>query len=260
MPGISIDKRYEKAKVEKDTRLYRLVKSAYSDLPNLLNGQGGYYAQGRYNYKHQPTSYCSDNVFLCISEILFHMYDVSLRKLKNNDFSGFRAESSKRFELVVFNSKTISNLIYIDSKIGRQNYNINSSTLTHSDTIYSGLQDVSHRVRLNSKEGFVTPSARHSKGFAVVLFGDHSKSIDHIEHKFSVKLSLLKEDLSMPVNDKSFDPVEDKISQNIGHFQFSVNDFRRNTIFLKPLPSSNKGRINYSRTYYSSNYPDSAIV
>ncbi|OGO77147.1 MAG: hypothetical protein A2Y23_15370 [Clostridiales bacterium GWB2_37_7] len=260
MSGIVYNDNYEDVEIRDNTTLFRITRPSYSDPVNLLNGQGSFYSQGRYNYLQQATSYCSDNIFICISEVLFHMYEISQRKLKNNDMRGFRTESNKRLELVVFNTNKIENIAYIDSDEGRQNYKLNPTTITHSDTIYSELRDASNNVRLNKRVGMITPSARHSVGFVIVLFGDHSASVKNIDFKFPIKLSLLSEDLKMTTDNSLFSPFKIRINQTIGMFEFDTKYFKKNYNYLKPIPTSSTGKISFSRFFYEKNYPKAAIL
>jgi hypothetical protein len=239
------------AEIEQSTRLYRITSPSFVSKNFLLNGKGCILCDGRYHCIRDLTSYASDNVFLCIAEKLFHMSNMSLEKLKNNSPNEFFKVASKRCSLVVFKCNNVTDLVNINSDNACKQYNTNPSAITHPDTFYSQLQNISRRIRNNSKKGIISPSARHSKGLTVVFFGDHTASIEDIEFIFDIELSLVSEDMkTLASGGGGFNFRRDRINQNIGFFKFHQNQLSRNFALLNPRFSRPSGLIDFCRLRY----------
>lgn len=261
MPGIKTNSIYQDAEVEEDAVLYRITTPSYADQQFLLNGGGSYKGEGRFHRIHQLTSYVSDNVLMCIAEKLFHMSYIALKKLRNNSYIDFRREATRKQVLVVFECKNITDLIHVESSQAINTYQLNPSTIIHPEQFYTPLQDVADQIRGLGCNGVVYPSARHSKGYSVALFGDMSSKIKgNISAKIRMTLSLVREDRSMLANDGRFDPTHNRISTNIGHFAFNATDFAQYQYLLSPNLQSAQGHIDFYRTYYGqTGYPASAL-
>jgi hypothetical protein len=254
---------HQDAVIEDGTRLYRISSPLFSSKSDVLNGRGALTQQGRYHQVHQFTSYCSDNVLVSISEILFHMSRHALRSLANNmPLASWLSRAVVPRHLVILEMSRIDSLIYIDTDDCRNQTAlhagqiVHSSLLIHPDELYYPLQMASNFYRNASRLGVVYPSARHSRGLALALFLDHTNNIKNILGTLDITLSLVDESSEKPVSN-AFNPAQDKISQTRGYFQMKVSDFSRYQRLLYPLPSSS-GVIDFVRTNYS-HYPQDAV-
>lgn len=91
------------------------------------------------------------------------------------------------------------------------------------------------------------------------MFGDNTWAVKQIIVRIDVSLSLVSENLSLLASDLNFDPVRDKISYNIGYFEFASKDFNNYHAVFSPLNKS-YGYIEFNRIYYgSATYPDCAL-
>jgi len=72
------------AQIEDGTILFRLASPLFSSQTDLLNGRGALKGRGRYHRIHQYTSYVSDNVLICMAELLYHMSRAAMKTLVNN--------------------------------------------------------------------------------------------------------------------------------------------------------------------------------
>lgn len=261
MPNILIDNISKDSKIEEDTKLFRITSPTYATDQFLLNGKGSLVSEGRYHIIHQRTSYASNNVLLCIAEVLFHMIHQSLKKLKNNSYGEFKKEAHKEFVIVMFKCYEISDLVFIDSSEAYIKYSLNPSITTHPHFSYDPLRNAANTIRRDSSDGIIYSSARHSKGLSVCFLEDKTQIIKSIENKLKITLTLVSEDKNLVI-DKNFDPSRVRLNYEIGYFDIDTNDFKNFRTNLNPILPDHFGFIDIGRRDYSNPhvpYPDSAI-
>lgn len=255
------------ARIERNTVLFRLASPSFSSPTFLLNGRGADAGEGRYHVIQQTTSYVSDNVLLCMAEVLHHMARRSMRILENNGplYQWHRNAHIVR-QLVIFSVYDVPNLVFIDTDECRRqtaisaNQIISSSLLTNPDHLYWPLQKASTTYRGQNRQGIVYPSARHSRGFSVALFGDHTKSIQNLIASFQVNLSLVDEETLQPVFfNPTYNPDSRKVGYTKGFYSISRNTLLANSTHLQPSLPKENGIIDFVRHPYSS-YPDEAVL
>src|SRR5262249_39427377 len=73
------------ARIASGGYLYRLTSLAHSTAQDILSGGGTLNnpVPGRFNSPHQRTSYCANNVLICIAEVLYHMYRTALQRIES---------------------------------------------------------------------------------------------------------------------------------------------------------------------------------
>jgi RES domain-containing protein len=161
--AIDLDKNRirQSATVETDTILFRIVYQKFATQSKLLNGQGGRWTQGRYNFRGSLTSYVADNALLCIAESLYHisrraaLHLRQSRKVRKSSVDFWRSIAATDKILVAFKSSLIKNLIYVATKAGKV---LHPSTVLNPDFIYKPLQQVAKLYRNAGRRGIVYPS------------------------------------------------------------------------------------------------------
>jgi len=217
------------------------------------------FAEGRFHVFQQLTSYASNNFLVCIAEKLFYMSRTALEKLTNNSYGEFRGEATRQVVLVIFKCSRVSDLVYIESTVAIQTFALNPSTITHPDFEYEPLRNAANKIR-PSKQGILYPSARHSEGWAICFFWDHSQTVKHVEAKVKVKLSLASEDLKFLADDPNFDPVHARLSHTTGYFEIDDFDFRQFKGLMYPNLPQRSGYIEFRRIPYEiAHYPACAM-
>jgi hypothetical protein len=243
-----------------------LASPSFSSRSFLLNGRGADSGAGHYHVIQQTTSYVSDHVLLCMAEVLHHMARRAMKVLETNGpLSQWISHAHIVRQLVIFDVHGIPDLICIDTDECRRQTAINAqrlipaSLITNPDHVYEPLQKASESYRAQNKKGVVYPSARHSRGFAVALFGDHTNSIQRVIATMQVTLSLVDEETQQAVFQPSFNPDSRRISYTQGFYMVSRNALIANNHLLQPYLPRETGIIDFVRRPYSS-YPDDREV
>lgn len=256
------------AYIQGDSTLFRLVSPPRSSVDELLNGKGAQKCEGRLHFIRQNTSYVSDNVILCMAEVLYHMSQRAMEGLANN-YSGrvWQTCIQARKVLVIFDVKEIPDLIYIDTEECRIQVAAGtnpsewllSTVIVNPQCIYRPLQHASDVYRkIPGKRGIVYPSARHSRGLAVALFDDHTSSIKQIRATIEVTLTLAEEGTSNLATDPNFSMLSGKLSHIRGHYRMSRNALIANRNLIQPTLLQAEGFIDLVRRPYSV-YPNDAV-
>jgi len=253
------------AHIGKGTTLFRLASLSYSSESDLLNGRGTYANEGRYHVHQQLTSYASNNVLVCITEILYHMSRRAMNFLINNGpISLWQAYAHQARKLVLFTVDQIPELVYIDTEESRNRTaagiqkSLHSTVIINPDCVYSPLQLAGNHYRSLHKRGVVYPSSRHFEGLAVALFGDHTSSLTKIVGKLDVNLILVEDTSNKLATSPQFNPYHDAISHTRGYYQFKRSHFTTHGNLLAPFLPSSKGYIDFVRRPYIK-YPVDAI-
>jgi hypothetical protein len=250
---------YQDTDIPAGTIVFRLTSPTWADQKLVLNGRGADHGSGRYHRIHQPTSYVSDNVLLNIGEKLYYMNRDALRKLANNSLLEFKRAALRQEVIVILELDGISSLCHINSKECLVRHQLNRSLITHPDHHDQALHAAADALRFAQKPGVIYPSARHSMGSAIGLFGDHSGSIKRVVGKVRINLSLVSEDLQLRAGDTGFDPIEHRLSHTVGYFAIDAGDFSRFQYQLEPAINQPAGFLDYHRVVYPPSYPAGAV-
>lgn len=246
--------------------LFRIASLSHSDKNNIISGEGGTMKSsvGRY-HQGQRVSYCANNVIICISELLYHMYRKVLDGIKDGQPTRHLSSWFKQeYNLAVFSVEEISDLVYVDS-IGAKSYDprILSSTVIFPDATYDPLHDISAKLRLEGKNGVVYPSARHSKDLAFAFFNNETSKIKGAFYEtLLIKLQLILEDQdcsAFPPN--TFKPHTDKLHATMGYYEFENPDHfnkLKDSKLIYPNDTPPRGYIDFVRRHYL-NYPREAF-
>jgi hypothetical protein len=257
------------AALEDGALLYRIASRNHWEQRFIIAGDGpmkGNKTIGRFHTVDQRTSYCANNILVCFSEMLYHMYRKFLDEVEttNNPEHLESWTILRNVRLATFSVKRIKDLIYVDS-IGAKFYDARliSSIVVFPDPVYGPLHRVSNRLRMENKSGVAYPSARHSKDFAFALFKNETRNIraDFYEAPF-LTLQLIVEDQDT----SSFPPREfnvhtDKLHATMGYYEFQdpteLDKLKaRGLIYPASIPSS--GYVDFVRRHYTT-YPRGAI-
>jgi hypothetical protein len=257
--GLSVNDVIQDTDIPPGTIVFRLTSPTWADEKFVLNGRGADQGEGRYHWIQQTTSYVSDNVLLCIAEKLYYMNREALRKLANNSFLEFRHVAVRQEVIVILELQGISSLCHVNSRECLFQHQLNRSVITQPDQHDPRLHAVADTLRKVNTPGLIYPSARHSMGNAIAMFGDHSKSIARVVGKVRINLSLVSEDLKSRADDKSFDAIEHRLSHTTGHFAIDAGDFSRFQYHLWPTFHHSVGFLDYLRVNYATPYPAGAV-
>lgn len=246
--------------------LFRITSLSHWDKHDIISGEGclNKTSKGRY-HQAQRVSYCANNVIICISELLYHMYRKVLDGIKDNHPTRHLSTWFKQqFRLAIFSVEEISDLVYVDS-IGAKNYDprILSSTVVFPDAIYEPLQVISARLRLDGKNGVVYPSARHSRDLAFALFNNETSKIkDTFYEAPFIKLQLILEEQDCSTfPPESFKPHTDKLHATMGYYEFEDKthlDKLKTDQLIYPNDIPPSGYIDFVRRHYVV-YPQDAF-
>jgi RES domain-containing protein len=250
----------ENAALRNGAVLFRIASLAHWRKDEVLTGKGPMIAKtdGRFHIVDQRTTYCANNVMVCLSEVLFHMYRRVLDGIRNNHASAHLASLARmECRLVVLSVEEINDLVYIEAH-GARAYDprVVSSTIVFPDPLYGPLHDVSNKLRIDNKGGVVYPSARHSVDFAFALFRDETSKIRNTFYEAPIlTLQLIAEDQEMSSAPRGFRPKRERLHATMGHYQFDdaldfTNLLARGLIHPEDLPAG--GYIDFVRRRYNS--------
>ena len=261
------DRQVFDAWLEEGALLYRIASLSHWQRSYIITGEGSIKtrSEGRFHRVDQRTSYCANNIIVCLSEMLYHMYRRFLAQLEQfQPREHSTIWTTQKYRLVIFAVKRIDDLVYVDS-IGAKKYDsrITSSTVVFPDPLYGPLHNISDRVRLDMKNGVVYPSARHSEDFAFALFKNETSKLMEDPYKAPhITLQLIAEDqdiISFPPD--GFKVYTDKLHATMGYYQFdkpnqldALKD--AGLIYPEDIPAS--GYIDFVRRHYP-DYPKCAI-
>lgn len=265
---VDIQNRQESYAIIQDgALLYRLASISHWEKHHIISGEGALNpgSIGRY-HQGQRVSYCANNIIICISELLYHMYRKVLDGIKANEPTRLLSlKINQRFRLAIFSVEEIANLVYVDS-IGAKEYDptILSSTVVYPDPTYEPLNRISYNLRTGGKSGVVYPSARHSKDLAFAFFNDETSKIksSFYEAPF-VNLRLIVEEqdkTSFPP--ENFMPHTDKLHATMGYYEFedpNELDALKTDGLVHPTNIPFSGYVDFVRRHYL-NYPRDAFL
>jgi hypothetical protein len=206
--------------------LYRLTSVAHCGPSDVLSGRGpekcrGY---GRFNGPMQRTSYCTNNVLVCIAEVLFHMYRCALDRLKDRmPYEEVASWLSQKRCLTVFGVDGIKDLVYVDCDSVRVDYDprISGTLIVFPDAVYQPFREFSDRLRIEQKRGVFYPSARHSEDLCIALFEDETPRIKSgFFEMLPVELNLVPESYEVGSDPSGCNPMEEKLNATMGHYKF----------------------------------------
>src|SRR6266849_1984316 len=112
----------ENAVLKNGAILFRIASLTHWRKTEVLTGNGAMFSktQGRFHVVDQRTTYCANNVMVCLSEMLFHMYRGVLDAIKNNLATAHIASlARKECRLVVLAVDEIDDLVYIEAQGAR---------------------------------------------------------------------------------------------------------------------------------------------
>src|SRR5580692_1084508 len=110
------------ATLEEGAFLYRLTSENWTGRECILTGHGplNTRSSGRFHSRQQSATYCANNVFIPLAEILYHNYRSVLDKmLAMLDADLILPLLQQERYLIVFRVRTISDLVYMDSESAR---------------------------------------------------------------------------------------------------------------------------------------------
>lgn len=265
--GYDINRQSPTAHIKNGAILYRLASIHFCDKAQILNGLGpvGARKKGRFNEPDQLTTYCANNVLVCLSEVLYHLYRSLLDAIRDKaDYDDVCKCTVWKKCLVVFKVKEIQDIIYIDSDGVRVQYDsrITGTTVVFPDPVYDPFYYINSRIRNDGKEGLFYTSARHSRDICIALFNDKTEKAIDVCEKLPVELQLIPEGQdpkSIPIK---LNPYKDRAHPTMGYYKFENSaEFNRvchtGVINPKHIPSS--GIMDFVRRNYAK-YPKDAIL
>lgn len=249
--------------------LYRITDMTYSASDVVMSGRGPIKTrgEGRWHVVQQPATYCSDNILVCVSEVLFHMYRGLLDNLsKNKHPREVLDKCTLRRVLAIVQTKEISGLINIESKYLNKRHasatRIQGAVAVHPDVTYEPFRVLNEELRRDAQvRGVVYPSARHSSGMCFVFFEDESKNVKADTVTLELQLCLIPESYSCGPACPIIDPYENRVCGYAGYYQCDKNaleDLRRKGM-LNPANMPHAGVVSFLRRLYS-RYPEDAVV
>jgi len=247
---------------------YRLTSHKYSCADQILNGEGPVCKkiEGRYNTVDQHTSYLSNNIFVCLAEVLHCMYKKFLVDLADclptEDIN--KTINCKKILVIFEFKKNINDIIFIDCQSIQRDYSryLTGALLVHPEIPCSIFSDFTKELR-KTKKGVFYPSARHSKDICIALFGNNTENINSESiFKTPIELKLISEDFQQKNNPEKFNFLQEKNHTTLGYYRFLkpaiLNRYKEmNLIYPKDIPP--KGIIDFVRRPYQ-DYPNRAFI
>lgn len=247
--------------------LFRITSLTHNEFNDILAGQGPIHnrCEGRFHGPMQPTTYCANNVLVCISEVLFHAYRSAIDAIKERRHrKEIRALMEQTRCLTITRLKQeIANIVNIDAKdVTEYDNRLCGATCVFPDPSYDMFREFSDRLRKEHRKGILYPSARHSRDICVALFDDETETLDHhCFERLDIKLRLLTEEQETGAPIKQIDPFEDKLHPTMGYYEFlqptEVARVRSTNCFY-PLDIPDRGLLDFVRRRYR-NYPVEAV-
>lgn len=255
------------ASLKEGAVLFRLTSLLHWDRAEILTGRGPEMSRedGRFNGPQQRTSYCANNVLVCIAEVLFHMYRRVLSAIHDHvPLNMFPAVEDQR-ALVAFRVGSIENLVWVDSEGVRVEYDprICGTAVVYPDSDYGPFRKFSDDLRRGNKGGVLYPSARHSQDLCVALFDDQSANL--LAEPFEMArltLRLVAEDQDPLAPPRGCNPFKQKLHSTMGYYSFADGEeFRRlkESGLLNPAGLESEGMVDFVRRRYAK-YPVDAVL
>jgi len=255
------------AKLRDGALLYRLASMQHCSREDALTGAGSLEApvKGRFNTAQQRTTYCTNNVLVCIAEVLFHMYRRALRAIENRaPAHEIRATMREKRCLLVLRIHEIDGMVYADSKDVALDFDprVCGASVVFPDPYYKFLWEFGDEVRSRGKKGILYPSARHLNDVCIALFYDETERIDpNFDIALDIELRLVAEDQDYTQPLRSCDPFDDKLHATMGYYCFTNStelENARTAIALNPLDIPASGMVDFVRRQYRA-YPAHAV-
>lgn len=262
------------AVVKDGALLYRVASLLHSERQYILTGEGALLSEGRYHDNNpldpELTSYCANNVTLCLSEALFRLYRRLLDSVQQeHDATHLSGHTVRERCLVIFAVDQIDDLVYVDSTGARNHYyqKLNGPTITTPDLVYTPLQNFAKAVRKQGKNGVVYPSARHSEDLAFAFFEDRSGHVRHDPYVvLNLKLQLVSEEQDFSAKPSAvIDFKVEKLHHTIGYYEFTepkTFDNLKAQGLLNPSTLPVRGYIDFVRRRYNvaGSHPDKKVM
>jgi hypothetical protein len=248
--------------------LYRLTSRTYAGQTEILTGNGAALGvtDGRFHVVQQRATYCANNVIVCLSEILYHVYRGMLDGIRDElPPADLKKRATLKRVLVIFSVSAIDEIVYADS-VGARRYSpgITGPSITCPDSEYLPLQKFASEVRRDSKTGVVFPSARHTEGFAFALFRNETARLkSHPYDVLELQLQLISESQDLRVKPPAkFDIERQKLHPTVGYYEFldpiAFNDAKVRQL-VHPDGLSSQGYVDFVRRRYDKvKYPATA--
>lgn len=246
--------------------LYRVTSLHHANLEHALNGGGPANSNqpGRFHSPQQRTSYCANNVLVCIAEVLYHMYRMALQGVEGiSEAAHIRSAFKDKRCLVVLRVSEIDNLVYIDADDVAYDFNVRlcRTATVFPDPRYEVISKLNNKLRSQNKRGVFYPSARHSQDVCVALFQDETKRIETMYEVLTLDLCLLPESQKCGRDPRDIDLHRDKIHPTMGYYAFEnvdkLNDLKRQGL-IYPAKIPQRGMIDFVRRRYD-DYPSKAV-
>jgi len=258
----------EDASIPEDAIVYRIAPIDFSNQEHMLSTKMINF-EGRWHRPQQNSTYTSNNVIVCMAEVLFHNYRRMLDGVRDRRKpSWLRSCYRKEKVLQIARVRQIGNLAHLESEDFRRQYDLWGMAAVHPDPCYSLYHNINDDLRRpideehreGKRSGVVYPSARHSRDFCAALFRDESGKIKDF-WCLSLVLSLVHEDQLPGTPLISASPERDKIHQTMGYYSFdALEEFnqldRQGLIHPAGLPP--QGFIEFVRRGYA-DYPTHAV-
>src|SRR5436309_2430893 len=103
------------ARLLENAYLYRLTSLSHCGIAEILSGKGPLNSRqpGRFHAPQQQTTYCANNVLVCVAEVLFHMYRSVLDGIKSRQpLAHIRRSLVSERCLVIVRVAEIPDLVY----------------------------------------------------------------------------------------------------------------------------------------------------
>jgi RES domain len=245
------------ASIQPGAYLYRLTSLNWGEPQYLLNGGGPLHSSdnGRFHVAHQRTTYCANNVLVCLSEMLFHMYRSVLNCIaKGRPVAAIREPTERYLWLTAAQVDVIDELVNLEALDFPRNYGpkMTGTMTVHPDSEYEEFQRLSTRLRGEDKRGIVYPSARHHRDYCFALFLDETRSVN-VATFFRLKLALRlvgeEHNFNVEAGTGCF-PDQHKIHGSLGYFEFQDPDKLTEAIqnsLINPNFLPAKGFVAFSR-------------
>ena len=218
------------ASVPDSALVFRIATKEHSERSHFLSGGGGVNSEtgGRFSFKNQRATYCSDSPLVAISEVLFHMYRATLTELSLDTEPAYLTFVERQLVLVIAEVTGVPDLVYLDSIGFRHKFkfgNTMSGTMAvHPDATYRPFQNVAEKLR-DTKRGIIYPSARHPVGACAALFKDESSALRPkgrgLFERLHLRLQLVREDFDRKRLPTRPEPYRDRLHPTAGFFEFT---------------------------------------
>ncbi|MDP2898138.1 MAG: RES family NAD+ phosphorylase [bacterium] len=263
------DKEYQnyEAGLKPGAYLYRLTSIHFCHASDILSGNAPLDSKdpGRFNEAGQRTTYASNNVLVCIAEVLFHRYRTLLNNIKEfQPSAAIRMRRPVEKVLAIVRVGGITELVFIDTQAASLEFDrrMCGTSVIFPDSTYEVFYSVNRELRQKGKRGAFYPSARHSRDFCVALFRNETGSTDPaLFESIYVRLQLVPEDQAFDAPPRECQPYADKLHATMGYYCFldvSRLERLRASGALNPADIPSSGYVDFVRRHYRQ-YPTSAV-